>query len=617
MKQQVFKTRFLHEEIQCVYFTEAEAAYQAVKKLSHSQQLHGLDTETEALPEYKHISTAALSPLLSKIRLLQIYDGRIATVFDLKFINKPEIFIPYLEAGRFVAHNALFDLMFLKRLGVKKCNIACTYILFKILTHAIRPFDEGIKASLGALANGILGVPLTKEMGATDWSVPELTFEQIEYSALDAVTVLRLAERMAPAISRNGLERYWNLIKRVHHPIADMQLHGMLLDIERHRGMVVKWREDLYKAKKELIKITGLEKITSHTMADFLKSKLPNDLLDIWPLTEQGKLKTDAQTLYDYSDVSPIVEPFAEFQKKEKLTTSFGMKLLQNVNTNTGRLHASYRICGARTGRLSCSNPNLQQSPRDIEFRTNFISAPGHSFVLADYSSVEVRIAAEVSQDSRMLDVFAQGIDIYKYTAAHLGSKCIEDITKDERTASKALVLGLQFGLSHKKFGQYARKNYKIEIDDEESSHRVRAYRKLYPEFRTWQMDEIKAAAEANFTSRTPFGKLRKYDPESAYGNVLNHKIQGGAAEAILCSMVHVYNNLPAEAKLVASVHDELIIECPDEMTGEVKEILESCMRAGYLNVFPSGKTCMPFPAGHKGNLVEAHVGKNWASAKE
>lgn len=608
MQQLAFSTTFLGSEIQCFYIKNTEAASKHLSRFMERDVLFGVDTETEALPEYKHIAKAALSPLMSKIRLLQVYDNERAVVFDLKYIPA-EIFIPFLEAKRFVAHNALFDLMFFKRMGVRTMNIACTYILFKLLLQAQKPYDEGVKATLGALAYGLLKMPLVKEMGATDWSEPELTFEQVEYSALDAITVLRLAEKMAPAIQQLGLERYWNLMKKVQHPIADMQLNGILLDEEKHRNMAMQWRSSLYAAKKELIQITGLDKITAHTIADYLQRNLSADVLEIWPRTEEGKLKTDAPTLYDYSDLSPIVKPFSEFQKKEKLATSFGTSLINHLNPATGRLHAGYRLCGARTGRLSCSSPNLQQSPRDKEFRENFIAAPGHSFVLADYSSVEVRIAAEVSGDTRMLDLYSRGIDLYKYTAAQLNGKKIEDITKEERTASKALVLGLQFGLSHKKFGQYARKNYKIEINDEEASQRVQMYRKLYPEFRQWQIEEVKQAAENKFTSRTPFGKLRKYDPEAAYGNVLNHKIQGGAAEAMLCAMVHVHNNLPKGCNLVASVHDELIIECPDKDTGEVKHILEECMKAGYLNVFPSGLTTR--------NLVEAHVGKNWATAKE
>ncbi len=608
MQQTPFKINFLGERITCYYIKEKSDAYEALQQLKNCNDLIGIDTETEALPEWHHVEKAALSPHLSRIRLIQVFTGKTAIVFDLKFIDCDEMFINFLESKKFVAHNALFDLMFFKRIGVKQMDIACTYILFKMLTHATRPTDEGIKASLGALSHGILKAPILKEVQASDWSVPDLTFEQVEYAAIDAISVRMLAERMAPSISRNKLQRYWNLCKRAQHPIADMQLNGITLDVEKHREMVIQWREDLYTAKKELIKLTGLDRITAHSISDFLKSKLPNELLQIWPRTDTGKLKTDANTLNDFAGTSSIVEPFSEFQKKTKLATSFGMSLIHQINPATGRIHAGYRICGTRTGRLSCSNPNLQQAPHDEAFRKNFIPAPGYSFVLADYSSVEVRIAAEVSQDSRMLQVFSEGTDIYKYTAAALNGRAIDSITKDERTGSKALVLGLQFGLSHKKFGQYARKNYGIEIDDDEAGERVKAYRKLYPEFRRWQMETVKEAAMNNFTSRTPFGKLRKYDPEAAYGNVLNHPIQGGAAEAMLCGMIHTYNNLPDGCKMIASVHDEIILECPYEQVEEAKEVLERCMTEGYLNVFPSGKTIK--------NLVEANGGKSWAEAK-
>lgn len=608
MHQTKFTTHFLQTETPCYYIQDKTVALKALKQLMHVDALIGIDTETEALPQFKANRRAALSPHLARIRLIQVYTGKTAIVFDLKFIDCDEIFLSFLESKKFVAHNATFDLMFFMRMGVKKMNIACTFILFKMLTHATQPVDSGMKASLAALSHGLLKAPMLKEVQTSDWSEPELTFEQVEYSAIDAISVLKIAEKIAPAIKFNKLERYWNLCKKAQHPIAAMQLNGIALDKEKHREMVIRWRDELYTAKKELIELTSLSKITSHTIADYFSNNLSNDLLDIWPKTETGKLKTDANTLSEFAGVSPIVEPFHIFQTKSKLTTSFGMSLLNQINESTQRLHPGYFLCGARTGRLSCSAPNLQQSPRDKEFRSNFIAKKGYSFILADYSSVEVRIAAEVSGDSRMLGVFKKGIDIYKYTASQLNGKDIKDITDEERNASKALVLGLQFGLSHKKFGMYARKNYKIEINDAEASQRVKHYRELYPEFRQWQIEEVQSAAKNKFTSRTPFGKLRKYDPEAAYGNVLNHKIQGGAAEAMLCGMVHTYNNLPSDCNLVASVHDELILEAPDDKIKECKEILEECMIQGYLNVFPSGKTAK--------NLVEANSGKNWMEAK-
>jgi ribonuclease D len=157
-------------------------------------RLFGLDTETQRLPEYAHIETAALSPHLGTIRLLQIYDGEQTYVFDLNYVDF-NIFVPFLQTKRFVAHNALFDLSFLNARGVYDIEIGCTYILFKIITHATYPVDTGLSASLEAVTKALFNQEIVKVNQASDWSVDDLLFEQIEYSALDPICCYKIAEK--------------------------------------------------------------------------------------------------------------------------------------------------------------------------------------------------------------------------------------------------------------------------------------------------------------------------------------------------------------------------------------------------------------------------------------
>ena len=204
MKPGKYKTSFLGTEVPVLYVTDKTEAERLLKQLmSQPLETYALDTETAALPKYKKIGEAALSPHLSAVRLLQLFTGRTAIVFDIGKIETTGIFKSFLEEKRFVGHNSLFDLQYLyKQFGASHIDIGCSYLAAKLIFHATTPTDAGLSASLRSLVNALFKTEILKEMQVSDWSVPELTWEQIEYSALDAVTTYRLAEKLAPKISK-------------------------------------------------------------------------------------------------------------------------------------------------------------------------------------------------------------------------------------------------------------------------------------------------------------------------------------------------------------------------------------------------------------------------------
>jgi DNA polymerase I-like protein with 3'-5' exonuclease and polymerase domains len=577
--------------------------------MSQPLETYALDTETAALPKYKKIGEAALSPHLSAVRLLQLFTGRTAIVFDIGKIETTGIFKSFLEEKRFVGHNSLFDLQYLyKQFGASHIDIGCSYLAAKLIFHATTPTDAGLSASLRSLVNALFKTEILKEMQVSDWSVPELTWEQIEYSALDAVTTYRLAEKLAPKISKFGLERIYQLYKDAQHPLAKMQLNGIKLDTDKHRDLIVDWRSKLYTARKELTEITKLDTITPTTLAKYLEKSLPKETLAIWPRTDTGKLQTDSHVFAEF-DYLPIVKPFAEFQKREKLCTSFGNSLIEQINPETGRLHARYRLAGARTGRLSCSDPNLQQLPRENLVRQNFIPEKGNIFVCADYSQVELRVAAEVSRDETMLRAYKQGIDLHKLTASLISKKRIQDVTKEDRQKAKAFNFGLLFGLGAKKFSHYAKKSYGAEVSQEEANAGVKAFRETYYGYREWQLDQSSNALERGFCT-TPCGKRRCLDRDNSYGPSMNTPIQGGAAECMLYALVRL-NNLfttnKVNAKITNCIHDELLVECEPKDKEQVSSWVEGAMESGFLDVFPKGIVR---------GICECKSGNSWGAAK-
>lgn len=605
MDEIVFDIAFLGGTYQGFYIKNPDTAANILSKLMLKDCLFGFDTETAALPKYKSNPDAALSPHLSQIRLLQVFDGTNSFVFDCYHIPIGT-FTRFLQSKRFVAHNALFDLSFIRKAGIENCNIGCTMLAWIILYHALFAEDDGFSAKLVDVTHNLLGTDILKHMQRSDWSVPELTYEQILYAGVDAICVLKIAEKLSKGLEKHGLINYYNLCKRALHPISEIQLNGVKLDVEHHKESVAKWRDELVVAKKEMLALTGLKDITAHTLAKWLEENLPPETLAIWPRTEKGKLKTDSHAFSDFSYL-PIVSPFAAYQKKQTLCSTFGSNLFEYINQASGRIHPSYFICGARTGRLSSRRPNGQNMPaREKTVRESFIAEPGNVLVVADYGQVELRCAAEISQDQTMLKAYRDGIDLHRLTASKVSRKKLEDVTDDDRQMAKAINFGLLFGLSAKGFSHYAKKSYGVDISERDSNEAVQIFRDAYPTYREWQLNQ---ANSVGISKRcvTPMGKWRTLPDDSCWGNAMNHPIQGAAAEIMLSALIRIFIDQPTGIRLVNTVHDEIVLECKVIHVPFTARLLREAMIAGYLDVFPNGITR---------DLVEVGAGLNWADAK-
>lgn len=619
MKQKTFT--YEHPELGSYvthYIKDKSAALKALRTLMKKDVLFGIDTETAVDESFKHVTKAALSPYLANIRLIQVFDSEEIYVFDCYGIEDYAIFIPFLETKKFIAHYAMFELSHFYAMGVTKMQIGCTRILSKLIFHAVWPTDAGTGASLEDLCEMVLKIPMDKRGQTTDWSMPELTFEQVKYAALDAVAVIRIAEKLAPGLKKLGLERSYELSKNVQHPLVLMQLKGWAIDKVLHQKMIASWRADAFSLKREIQKLTGMTKITSGTIAEWLTKNLDDATLEIWPKTDTGRLSTDANAFVDFGDI-PIVKPFSQYQKKITLSSTFGQKLSEKLNAATGRLHGSFNILGARTGRLSASNPNLQNAVRSpskaekaagvYDFRDIFVASPGRVLVCADYSQIELRVAAEVSQDPRMQNAYRQCIDLHKLTASKISGKPLGQIEdkSPERQLAKAVNFGLLYGLGANKFSHYAKKSYGVQTDRADALKAIEAFRETYSGYRAWQLKQSEEAA-VSMQVRTPCGKLRKLDNVTAYGGSMNTPIQGGAAEVMQYALIRLFDQFKGtKTHLVSTVHDEVIVECEESSVIETEETVARCMIAGYLDVFPNGITK---------KLVEAKHGLTWGEAK-
>jgi len=607
MKESQFDLDLAGTPIRCWYIRDQSLAEQALSQFMEKDSLFGFDIETMSLPEFRNDTTAPLDPLRSVPRLVQLCDGRNVLVLDLLYIDK-SLLKPFLEQKKLIAHNAMFELQHCyQNFKCEKVDIGCTYLATKLLHHALYADDGGISAGLEDVSKSLLKMNLFKEIDHKHWFQPELNFEQVQYAALDAVVVLKLAEKLVRGLQKYGLTEVYKLYKDAQHPLAKMQLNGMKIDTEKHRELIGKWKLEAYAAKKDLIKLTGLDDVTSHKIANYLNENLPPDVLTIWPRTESGKLSTDSNAFAEFSWLD-VVEPFSRFQKATILSSTFGMKLQHKINQVSKRVHTNYKLCGARTGRLSSSNPNLQNMPRDPEFRSIFIPEKGNVFVVADFNQIELRVCAELSQDEHMLNAYNLGMDLHSLTAANTARKPVDMLTKEERQRAKALNFGLVFGLGAEGFQKYAKKQYKVDLNLDESFEAVKEWHALYSGYTEFQKTQA-ANCEMSLEVRTPLGKLRRLSRENYFGASANTPVQGGASEVILRSLCFLPDYLPDTVKLINTVHDEIILECTSDadVIDQVGISLRDAMVQGFLSVFPNGITR---------NLVQVSHGKNWAEAK-
>lgn len=588
-----------------------------------SSEILGLDVET--YPVINEGVSAEFDSKRSKIRTIQIYrkcrkeeeeDISLAVVFDLMKMNElhTKELISFIRWNKFYIHNALFDVRFLQELGIPNVMCLDTMIMYSAFLRANYPNSKQYSVSLKTAVHELFGEDISKMEQVSDWSAPELTPEQIKYAALDAYWVWMLGDDLIhnPSTKTDNFK----LTNGAINAVARIIRNGIYLDTEKLDVMIEGWRAAASAAEIACDKYYGDMNIRSSVqLGEWLKKHLTTEELALWPKTAKGSLKTDAATLLEAEHIEAL-KPLVTYKKYQKYISTYGDSIKAMINPVTHRLHPSYTLAFTDTGRMSSRDPNVQNFPRPDEqlgnYRELFVPQfPGKTtFVCADYSQVEVRVAAILSKDKRMLEAYRTGKDLYKLTASLILHKKEEDITKEERQRAKAVVLGLQFGMGYKKLCQYA-KQYGVEMSEDESAKLVENYRLAYPNLYEWQQRTTREAA-ISLKAKTVGGMVRKLNEDNYYTCSLNTPVQGSAAEALLYTLwlldrQFVHEKLPA--KIVATVHDEILVECKVEVAEKVKELLEQAMMLGFTHVFPENY-------GAVNNIVEAHIGDSWYDAK-
>mgnify|MGYP001240621060 CR=1 FL=1 len=281
---------------------------------------------------------------------------------------------------------------------------------------------------------------------------------------------------------------------------------------------------------------------------------------------------TKEETLSRYDH--PLAKVLLAYRRLSKLTTTYGGKLLEKVEED-GRIYPSWLQIGARTGRMSCSSPNLQQLPPEAR---RYVKAPeGKLLIKADYSQIELRIAARISGDRRMIRAFSEGEDIHRTTARSLSQK--EDVTGEERKLAKALNFGLLYGMSPSGLMRYARSNYGVKMTEEEASHHRESFFATYPDLKSWHERERRKHKQGDTETRTLIGR-RAYGIER-FTKRLNFPVQGTGADGLKLALALLWerrDECPPGATPILAVHDEIVVECYEADAGKAGRWLRAAM---------------------------------------
>ena len=505
---------------------------------------------------------------------------------------------PWLESAhpQKIGQNLKFDRHVLANQGIKLDGIAHDTLLESYVAESHMPHN------LDSLAARFTGLSTLSYADVTGKGAKQICFDQVSietatsYAAEDADVTLRVHDALYPQIAAApGLNKVY---AEIELPSAEvlfrMERNGVLID----RNLLAVQSEELGKKMLELEQRAYQEAGQPFNLAS---PKQIGEILftqkGLTPVkkTPGGAPSTDEETLEQLALDHPIARAILDYRGMAKLKSTYTDKLPQMINAKTGRVHTSYSQATAVTGRLSSSDPNLQNIPvRTAEgrrIREAFIAPPGSVIVSADYSQIELRIMAHLSGDEGLLKAFAEDRDIHTATAAEVFGTTLEEVSSDQRRMAKVINFGLIYGMSA--FGLASQLN----IERSAAQAYIDRYFARYPGVADYMQRTREQARSVGYVE-TVFGR-RLYLPEIGSKNparrqgaeraAINAPMQGTAADLIKLSMIAVHNWLEADklsSKLIMQVHDELVLEVPGDELELVRTRLPQLMaEVAQLNV--------------------------------
>ena len=525
-----------------------------------------------------------------------------------------QIFKPLYESDKImkIGQNIKYDYEVLTRYGVTIQGkmfdtMIAHYLIQPELHHNMDYLAETLLGYQTIHIEELLGPKGKKQKNMRDLSPTDI----YEYAAEDADITLRLRNVLEPRLKELGVEElFWNIEMPLVRVLADMELNGVCLDTEALQDTSKIFTERMKEYEQEIYKEAGEEfNISSpKQVGDILFGKL--QIMDKPKKTKTGQYVTSEEVLQSLENKSPIVRNILNYRGMKKLLSTYIDALPKLINPRTGHIHTSFNQALTATGRLSSSDPNLQNIPVRTddgkEIRKCFIPEEGCLFFSADYSQIELRIMAHLSEDENMMEAFREGHDIHRATAAKIWHEDIDKVTDAQRKKAKQANFGIIYGITTYGLAQ------RMDISNAEAKDLIQDYFRTFPKVQAY-MEHAKEVARAKGYAETLFHRRRYLaDINSrnatvrgfAERNAINAPIQGTEADIIKVAMVRIWERFKKEgirSKMILQVHDELNFSVYPEEREQVEHIVIEEMQNAYpLNV--------PL-------IADAGWGKNWLEA--
>ena len=526
-----------------------------------------------------------------------------------------EIFRPVYENPKIlkIGQNLKYDLEVLARYGIELQGpmfdtMIAHYLLQPELRHNMDYMAETLLNYQTIHIDQLIGAK-----GRGQRSMRDLQPSQVyEYACEDADITLRLKNVLEPRLKEAGVEELFHDIEMPLMPVlAEMEMNGVCLETKALSETSKLFTERMLQLEQHIYELAGepFNISSPKQVGDILFGKMK--IVEKPKKTKTGQFVTSEEVLMQLRSKSPIVGEILDYRGLKKLLGTYVDALPKLINPQTGRIHTSFNQAVTATGRLSSSDPNLQNIPvrgeDGKEIRKCFVPEDNCQFFSADYSQIELRVMAHLSGDENMIRVFREGKDLHAATAATIYKKNIDDVTRDERTKSKRANFGIIYGITV--FGLAER----LDISRDEAKMLIDGFFQTFPRVHDY-MEQAKQTARERGYAETLFHR-RRYLPDInsrnatvrnfAERNAINAPIQGSAADIIKVAMIRIHERFKAEkirSKMILQVHDELNFSVVPEEKSRVEAIvLEEMQNAYRLNV-PLVADC-----GWGDNWLEAH----------
>ena len=525
-----------------------------------------------------------------------------------------QIFKPLYESDKImkIGQNIKYDYEVLSRYGVTLQGkmfdtMLAHYLIQPELHHNMDYMAQTLLGYQTIHIEELLGPKGKKQKNMRDLSPAEI----YEYAAEDADITLRLKNVLEPRLKELGVEDlFWNIEMPLVRVLADMELTGVCLDTNALQDTSKIFTERMKQYEQEIYKEAGEEfNISSpKQVGDILFGKM--QIMDKPKKTKTGQYVTSEEVLQSLEGKHPIVRNILNYRGMKKLLSTYIDALPKLINPQTGHIHTSFNQALTATGRLSSSDPNLQNIPVRTddgkEIRKCFIPEEGCLFFSADYSQIELRIMAHLSEDENMMEAFREGHDIHRATAAKIWHEEIDKVTDAQRKKAKQANFGIIYGITTYGLAQ------RMDITNTEAKELIQDYFRTFPKVQAY-MEQAKEEARVKGYAETLFHRRRYLADINSHTatvrgfaerNAINAPIQGTEADIIKVAMVHIWERFKKEgirSKMILQVHDELNFSVyPEE-----REIVERIVIEEMQNAYPLN---VPLTA-------DAGWGKNWLKA--